>query len=154
MSGTGLLAWPAIVLCLAIAAWPGTGAYRRAPIIAMLATVFVMYAGIGTRREIFGIFASAWPRYQYMAAMIVAPTLAFGLDQIKRFASWARWIPRVVLLLAIARNIVWMHDGADYWCSVCRPPIAGVFSLVAGSDVNGSRCRRTDRSRRSAQTCS
>jgi hypothetical protein len=134
MSGTGLLAWPAVVLCLAIAAWSGTGAYRRAPIIAMLATVFVMYAGIGTRREVFGVFASAWPRYQYMAAMIVAPTLAFGLDQIKRFAGWARWIPRAVLLLAIARNIVWMHDGADYWSGLSSAD-RRVFSLVAGSDV-------------------
>jgi len=133
LSATGLLAWPAIVLCVAMAAWPGTGAYRRAPIIAMLATVLVMYIGIGTRREVFGIFASAWPRYQYMAAMIAAPVLALGLDQIRRFASWARWIPRVVLLLAIARNIVWLHDGADSW-STASTADRRLFSLVAGSD--------------------
>jgi hypothetical protein len=133
LSATGLLAWPAIVLCVAMAAWPGTGAYRRAPIIALLATVLVMYIGIGTRREVFGIFASAWPRYQYMAAMIAAPVLALGLDQIRRFASWARWIPRAVLLLAIARNIVWLHDGADSW-STASTADRRLFSLVAGSD--------------------
>jgi hypothetical protein len=133
LTATGLLAWPAIVLCIAMAAWSGTGAYRRAPIIAMLATVLVMYVGIGTRREIFGVYASAWPRYQYMAAMIAAPTLAFGLDQIKRFASWARWIPRVVLLLAIARNIVWMHGGAEDWGSAARAD-RRLFALVAGSE--------------------
>jgi hypothetical protein len=133
LSATGLLAWPAIVLCLAMAAWPDTGAYRRAPIIAMLTTVFVMYVGIGTRREVFGVLASAWPRYQYMAAMIAAPVLAFGLDQIRRFASWARWVPRVVLLVAIARNIVWMHDGADHWGSASSAD-RRLFSLVAGSN--------------------
>ena len=128
-----MLAWPAIVLCVAMALWPGTGAYRRAPIIAMLATVVAMYIGIGTRREVFGMLASAWPRYQYMAAMIAAPVLAFGLDQIGRFASWARWIPRVVLLLAIARNIGWMHGGADDW-STASSADRRLFSLVAGSD--------------------
>jgi hypothetical protein len=133
LTATGLLAWPAIVLCIAMALWPGTGAYRRAPIIAMLATVLAMYIGIATRREVFGVFASAWPRYQYMAAMIAAPVLAYGLDQIRRFASWARWIPRVVLLLAIARNVVWMHDGADSWGTASRAD-RRLFSLVAGSD--------------------
>src|SRR4051794_13801307 len=132
LSATGLLAWPAVVLCIAMALWPGTGRYRRAPIIAMLATVVVMFIGIGTRREVFGIYASAWPRYQFMAAMIAAPVLAFGLDQIDRFASWARWIPRVVLLLAIARNVVWMHDGAESWGSAARAD-RRLFALVAGS---------------------
>jgi hypothetical protein len=133
LSATGLLAWPAFVLCLAMAAWPGTGSQRRMPIIAMLTTVLVMYAGIGSRREMFGVYASAWPRYQYMAAMIAAPTLALGLDQFRRFARWAHWIPRVVLLAAIARNIVWMHDGAADWGGAARDD-RRLFSLVAGSD--------------------
>lgn len=133
ITATGMLAWPAIVLCIAMALWPGTGSYRRAPIIAMLATVLAMYVGIGTRREVFGVLASAWPRYQYMAAMIAAPVLAIGFDQIQRFASWARWIPRVVLLLAIGRNIVWMHDGAESWALASRQD-RRLFSLVAGSD--------------------
>jgi len=133
LTATGLLAWPAVVLCVAMALWPGTGSYRRAPIIAMLATVLVMYIGIATRREVFGVFASAWPRYQYMAAMVAAPVLAYGLDQIRRFASWARWIPRVVLLLAIVRNVVWMHDGADSWGTASRAD-RRLFSLVAGSE--------------------
>jgi hypothetical protein len=99
----------------------------------MLATVLVMYLGIGTRREVFGVLASAWPRYQYMAAMIAAPVLAFGLDQIWRFASWARWIPRVVLVVAIARNVVWMHDGAQHWGTASSAD-RKLFALVAGSD--------------------
>ncbi len=68
-----------------------------------------------------------------MAAMIAAPVLAFGLDQIRRFASWAKWVPRAVLLLAIARNIVWMHDGAESW-SAASDADRRLFALVAGSD--------------------
>jgi hypothetical protein len=134
MAGSGLLAWPAVLLCIAVAVWSGTGAERRAPMVAMLATVLVMYVGIGTRRESFGVLASAWPRYQYMAAMIGAPTLAFGLDQIKRFASWARWIPRTILLIAIVRNVAWMDDGAKYWAGLSSAD-RRLFSLVAGSDA-------------------
>jgi hypothetical protein len=102
--------------------------------IAMLATVFVMYLGIGTHREDFGVEASGWPRYQYMAAMIAAPTVAFGLDQISRFSAWARWIPRALLVLAIGRNIVWMHDGAEFWSSASSNDRL-TFELVAGSDA-------------------
>jgi hypothetical protein len=134
LTGTGILAWPAFVLCVGVAAWPGTGAARRAPIIALLATAVVMYIGIATRREAFGIGAAGWPRYQYMAAMVAAPVLAFGLDQAQRFASWARWLPRALLMVAIVRNVGWMHDGADYWASLSSND-RRVFSLVAGSDA-------------------
>ncbi len=78
LMGTGLLAWPAFFLCVAMAVWPGTGAARRAPMIALLATALVMFTGIGARREVFGVLAGGWPRYQYMAAMMVAPVLAVG----------------------------------------------------------------------------
>ena len=134
MIGTGLLAWPAFVLCVGLAAWPRLDPARRAPVIALLATALVMYAGIGTRREVFGVEAAGWPRYQYMAAMIVAPVLALGLDQAVRFASWARWIPRLLLMLAIVRNVDWMNDGADYWASLSSAD-RQTFELVAGSDA-------------------
>jgi hypothetical protein len=134
LSGTAILAWPAFFLCVAVAVWPGTDATKRAPIIALLGTAVVMLMGIGTRREAFGISAAGWPRYQYMAAMVVAPVLALALDEIRRFASWARWIPRAVLVLAIVRNVGWMNDGADYWAGVSSED-RRVFSLVAGSDA-------------------
>lgn len=133
MSGTGLLAWPAVVLCIGLAAFPGTTAARRAPIIALLATVLVMYVGIATRREAFGFHAAGWPRYQYVAAMIAAPVLALGFDQARHFAPWARWIPRVLLLVAIARNVAWMDDGASYWSGLSGDD-RRLFSLVAGSE--------------------
>jgi hypothetical protein len=135
--GTGLLAWSAFLLCVAMIVWPATDAARRAPMIAFLATALVMFAGIGLRREVFGSTAAGWPRYQYMAAMIVAPVLAVGLDQARRFASWARWIPRVLLVIAVARNTGWMVDGGNYWSGLAEGD-RRVFSLVAGSDARST----------------
>jgi hypothetical protein len=63
--------------------------------------------------------------------------LAFGFDQFRRFASWARWIPRVLLLVAITRNIAWMRDGADFWSGLSSAD-RRVFALVAGSDERNS----------------
>jgi hypothetical protein len=131
--GTGILGYSALALCVAIVAWPGIGAARRAPLISFMATAFVMFAGIGLRREVFGTSAAGWPRYQYMAAMLFAPALAVGLDQARRFAPWARWVPRLLLAFAVARNTVWLRDGGDYWSAVAEFD-RRVFSLVAGSD--------------------
>ena len=132
LMGTGVLGWSAFLLCVAMIVWPATGAARRLPMIAFLATALVMFAGIGLRREVFGSVAAGWPRYQYMAAMIVAPVLAVGLDQAPRFASWARWVPRLILVVAVARNAVWLGNGSDYWSSVAEND-RRIFSLVAGS---------------------
>ena len=133
LTGTAILAWPAFLLCVAMVVWPHTGAARRVPMIAMLATSIVMFAGIGLRREVFGVLAAGWPRYQYMAAMMVAPVLAVGLDQARRFAPWAKWVPRVVLVVALARNVVWLDDGGDYWGSLAEAD-RRTFSLVAATD--------------------
>jgi hypothetical protein len=133
LMGTGLLGWPAFLLCIGMVLWPHTGAGRRIPMIALMATAFVMFAGIGVRREVFGSTAAAWPRYQYMAAMLFAPVLAVGLDQARRFAPWAKWIPRLVLVLALTRNTMWLRNGGEYWSSLADVD-RRIFSLVAGSD--------------------
>lgn len=133
MSGSAMLAWPAFLLCVAMIVWPGTGRARRAPILAFLATALVMLVGIGLRREVFGVGAGAWPRYQYMAVMLMVPSFALGLDQARRFAPWARWIPRLVLVVAVARNVQVLDDGGAYWASVSEAD-RRTFELVAGSD--------------------
>lgn len=135
--GTGILGYSAFLLCLAMIAWPATGAARRVPMITLLATALVMFAGIGLRREVFGEEAAGWPRYQYMAAMMVAPVLAVGLDQAWRFAPWARWLPRLLLVLALSRNVVWMDDGGKYWAGLAAADRT-TFSLVAGSDARST----------------
>lgn len=130
--GFGVLSWSAFLLCVAIAVWPGTGRERRAPTIALVVTAVVMIGGIGLRREILGIEAAASPRYQYMVAMLVAPVLAFGLDQACRFAAWGTWFIRLLLVVALARNVVWMNERSDPWLALIEND-RQTFSLVAGS---------------------
>jgi hypothetical protein len=137
LAGTRLLAGGAAVLALAVALWPRTPARSRQIMIVLLATATVMYAGIGARREVFGLNAATWSRYQYMAAFLVAPVLAVGLDQARHFAAWAKWVPRVVLVLIVARNVNWMQERGDAWADRTRAD-RRVMSLVAGSAPPGS----------------
>lgn len=130
--GSYALSWSAVALCVAVAVWPRLDAARRMPIIALLTTALVMYAGVGWRRAVFGVGAAAWPRYQYMVAMMVAPVLALGLDQARRFAPWARWLPRLLLVWALARNTVWLSRGGNDWAAASTAD-RELFSLVAGS---------------------
>jgi len=132
MTGIELLAGAGCLLCLAVAAWPGTPSSVRIPTIALLVTAVAMYAGVGSRREVFGIGAAGWSRYQYMAAMLIAPVFAYGLDQTHRFAHWAKWLVRLLLVYAIARNVVWLHNGATFWAAQSSADRM-VFELVAGS---------------------
>lgn len=140
--GTGHLGWSAFLLCVAMIVWSATGAVRRIPMIAFVVTALVMFAGIGLRRELFGSTAAGWPRYQYMAAMmIVAPVLAVGLGQARRFAPWARWIPRAILLVALVRNAAWMGDGGDYWSGLAEDDRRSSHWWPART--LGRRCHRT-----------
>ena len=76
-------------------------------------------------------------RYQYMAAMLLAPVFALGLDQAGRFAPWAVWLPRAMLVFALARNVMWLSDyGAA--CAARAELERAAFSLVAGSPDRGS----------------
>ena len=134
INGTAILAWPTFLLCVAMIVWSRTGAERRVPMIALMATTLVMFAGIGVRREVFGVLAAGWPRYQYMAAMLVAPILGVGFDQARRFAPWAKWVPRLVLVVACARNVVWLDHGGGYWGSLAATD-RNMFELVAASDL-------------------
>ncbi|HUF98415.1 MAG TPA: hypothetical protein VMM60_09820 [Ilumatobacter sp.] len=132
MTGVELLAGAGCLLCIAVATWPGTPRTVRIPTITLLVTATVMYAGVGSRREIFGIGAAGWSRYQYMAAMLIAPVVAFGLDQAHRFATWAKWVPRLLLVYAVSRNTLWLADGANFWAQQAADD-RRIFSLVAGS---------------------
>ena len=132
MTGVELLAGAGCLLCLAVCFWPGTPRSVRLPAITFLITAIVMYAGVGSRREVFGIGAAGWSRYQYMAAMLIAPTFAYGLDQLHKFAPWAKWAVRALLVYAITRNILWLYDGSQFWAAQSVAD-RQVFELVAGS---------------------
>jgi hypothetical protein len=132
MTATGLLAEAALLVTLALAVWKGTGDRRRPMVLALWATTLAMFLGIGIERVGIGLALAASSRYQYMAAMMLAPVLALGLDQAHRFAPWARWIPRVVLVIAVGRNAVWLSDYGGDWAQRAAEE-RNIFSLVAGS---------------------
>lgn len=132
MTATGMLAEAAVLVTLALVVWTGTGGRRRPLVIALWATVLSMFLGIGIERVGLGLAFATSSRYQYMAAMMLAPVLALGLDQAYRFASWAKWIPRVVLVIAVGRNAVWLSDYGGDWAQRAEAE-RNIFSLVAGS---------------------
>jgi hypothetical protein len=132
LTGIGMLAGAGILLTLAIVVWPRTGARRRAIAIALWATVIAMFVGVGFQRVGIGVETAASSRYQYIAAMLLAPVFAVGLDQAGRFAPWAVWLPRAMLVFALARNVMWLSDyGAD-WARRAELERAA-FALLAGS---------------------
>jgi hypothetical protein len=133
LMGTRLLAGAAGILIVAMIVWARTTAGSRQMMITLLATSLVMYAGIGARREVFGEIAATWSRYQYMAAMLVAPILAVGLDQARHFAPWARWVTRAALVLVLVRNVQWMDQRSGAWAEQSNVD-RRVMSLVVGSD--------------------
>ena len=69
-----------------------------------------------------------------MAAFLLAVPLALAFDQAGRFAPWARWVPRVVLVLAIGRNAVLLSDRGRDWAA--RSDAERItLELLAGTDV-------------------
>lgn len=134
LTGVGILGGAAFVLAVAMAVWPRIDAGRRAALVALVVTVLAMFAGIGLRREAFGIGMASSPRYLYVAAVLLAAPFALGLDQARRFAPWARWVPVAVLVFATTRNVAWLDNGSDYWSSLADAD-RRTFSLVAGSEL-------------------
>jgi len=132
LTGAGLLAGIGLLLALAMVVWTGTGGRRRPLVVALWATTLAMYLGIGVQRVGLGVATAGASRYQYVAAMLLAPVLGVGLDQAHRFAHWARWLPRVVLIVALGRNLIWLSDSGGEWAQRAEQERT-IFSLVAGS---------------------
>jgi hypothetical protein len=100
--------------------------------IALAAVGVLAFAGIALRREQFGVGFAQSPRYVYTAAIPAAPVLGVALDQARRYAAWAPWLVRVVLVVAIARNAIWLDHGGDFWSAQAESD-RRTFELVAGS---------------------
>jgi hypothetical protein len=133
LAGSLTLAGTAALIAIAVCLWRGVR-YRR---LTMLVTLWIvagaMYAGVGLQRS--GISAAATEsRYQHIAAVLLAPVLALGLDQAHRFAPWARHVPRAVLMVAVGRNAMILSDLGGDWANRAQAE-RNVLGYVAGSDV-------------------
>jgi hypothetical protein len=131
--GSPWLAGAAAVLAAAMLVWRRVDWRRRSMMLALTAAAVSMYVGIGIERAATGIVSSSQSRYVYMAAMMLAPLLALGLDQAARFAPWAIWLPRLLLVVAIARNVHDFRGNGGAWAEQAREEQRRL-SLVAGFD--------------------
>lgn len=135
LMGLSILAGAALVAILAMCAAKGVSWRNRSMLIVLAAVPVLLYAGIGLERAHgFGAASSAEPRYVYMAAFPLAAVLALALDQVRRYSGWALWVVRLVLLMAVAKNTMWMSSHSKPWSNV----VAGerrTLQLVAGSDL-------------------
>lgn len=132
LSGTLWLAGGAALLTAAILVWRPVDWWRRSMMLALAATPVVMYAGIGVERAALDAPSASASRYAYMAAMMLAPMLALGLDQAGRFAPWAVWVSRALLVLSIGRNVAVLDDLGGAWAARAREE-QRLIALIAGS---------------------
>ena len=132
LTGSAALAGTGAVAATAIVVWRGIGMRQRTMLIALWTTSLAMFVGIGFQRS--DVLAGTASRYAYMAAFLLAVPLALAFDQAGRFAPWARWVPRVVLVLAIGRNAVLLSDRGRDWAA--RSDAERItLELIAGTDV-------------------
>jgi hypothetical protein len=127
------LAGGAGVLALTMLVWRRIDWPRRQMMVTLAVTAVVMYLGIGVERAAIGLESAVQSRYMYMAAMLVAPILALGLDQAVRFAPWAIWLPRLLLVVAIGQNIHELRGQGGDWARESRDE-QRIASLLAGYD--------------------
>jgi hypothetical protein len=136
LTGTLWLAGGAAVLTAGVIVWRRVDWNRRTAMIALASTAVVMYVGIGIERAGIGLQFATQSRYAYMAAMMLAPIFAVGLDQAPRFAPWAIWVPRLLLLFAVGRNIVALRDDGNAWGARDQAE-RRLIALIAGSPRAG-----------------
>ena len=135
LMGLSVLAGVGLVAIVAMCAARGVSWRHRSALVVLTVVPVMLYAGIGVERAHgFGFASAAEPRYIYMAAMPLAVVLAVALDQVRRYSGWALWVVRLVLLLAITKNVVWMSSHSLPWSRT----VAGerhVLELLAGSEL-------------------
>jgi hypothetical protein len=133
LAGTLTLAGTAALIAIAVCFWHGLRPRRLAILLTLWSVAIAMYAGVGLQRSGVNSAGDA-SRYIYMAAMLLAPVLAVGLDQVHRFAPRARHVPRLILLFAACRNTLILSDLGGDWADRSRHE-EKVLSLVAGTDL-------------------
>lgn len=133
LAGSALLAGTAAIAALAVVVWRDVDWRQRTMLIALWVTALAMFLGIGLQRS--DVSPGIASRYQYMAAMMLAPALVLAFDQAHRFAPWARWVPRVILVVAIGRNAVLLSDRGRDWANRANAERT-TLALLSGSDIS------------------
>ena len=106
---------------------------RARSIVSVLAVLpLPVLLAIGWQRAAFGLDSAASPRYQYMAAMVLAVPFALAIDQLRRLDRRALAVGWVIVGVAVASNARLLVNASDDWAD--RSANARrAFELVAGS---------------------
>lgn len=132
MTGQEILGGAALLGIVAVCAWRGRIDWRRRSVLlALAATVVVMFGGIATQRAGLGLASATSGRYQYMAAMLLVPALGLAVDQVRRFDRYALLAVRVLLIVSVAQNARALVRWSDHWADVARAD-QRLFATVAG----------------------
>lgn len=124
----------ALLAVIAVALWTGSGWRTQSTLLALCGTAAVMLAAIGVARVGLGVESATASRYQYMTAMLLAPSLALAVDQLVKVARQAHWAGRIVIASAIVVNAgILLNSGTDLARRAQQQ--RDTFELVAGSGL-------------------
>ena len=133
--GLSIFAGAGLVAIVGMCAAKGVPWRNRSTLIVLAAVPVMLYAGIGVERaHSFGFASSAQSRYVYMAAFPLAVVLAVAFDHVRRHSGWALWVVRLVLLMAVAKNTLWMSSHSRPWSTMVASE-RRTLDLIAGSGL-------------------
>jgi hypothetical protein len=115
VTGQVLFAGAAFLGIVAMCVWTTLTWQRRSVLLAMCLTVVAMFLGIGYQRAGLGIDSATVSRYQYMAAMLLVPTLGLAVDQLRRFDRRALLLAQLLLAVALVQNVRLLVRSSDDW---------------------------------------
>jgi hypothetical protein len=136
LSGVAALGGVALLGTIALALSPSISARVRWGVFAVWATVLSMFLGIGLHRVGFGVEFGTASRYQYMAAMLLAPVLALAVDRLSTWSVGLQRAARVVLVASVLLNLGTLRVRAAEWAERAADS-KRLFELAAGSGLLG-----------------
>ena len=116
LTGIAALSGVALVATLAVIVMRRHGQFQPA-LITFAVVALVMYAGIGVERVGLGLHTAEASRYQYMAAMLLAPAFAVAVDQLNRIGSGAITAGRLVLAASVVLNVGALLSYSSEWAA-------------------------------------
>ncbi len=106
---------------------------RARSLVTVLAVMPVpVLLAIGWQRAVFGLDSAASPRYQYMAAMVLAVPFGLAIDQLRRLDRRAILAGRLLVCAAVASNARLLVNASDDWAQRSADA-RRTFELVAGT---------------------
>ncbi|MEO6126294.1 MAG: hypothetical protein ABIR32_21555 [Ilumatobacteraceae bacterium] len=131
------LAGIAILATLAVSMQSRHGRPTQTTMLALCATVAVMFSAIGFQRVGFGVEIASSSRYLHMAAMIIAPAFALMIDELHRISREVRLAGLIVVGLSVGANVSILRQQSASWAHAVRIE-RDTLELIAGSGLGAA----------------